>query len=127
MLFCTYIHSEGRLSLHVIRIIGFIAIPYFFQVFFFFKFYALTIDLLTNLPRISGLQCSTTEPQRLFGERGPLRSSCMIRVLHTARINDVDSVKVCATFLLPDFNSSFTALKKQNILNPHEFIMLQRR
>ena len=40
----------------------------------------------------SALRCSTTEPRRLYGERGPLRSSYVTRVLHTARISDVDSV-----------------------------------
>ena len=36
--------------------------------------------------------CSTTEPQRLYGERGPSLSSCMTRVLHTAMVGDVHSV-----------------------------------
>ena len=35
------------------------------------------------------LRCSTTEPQRLFSERGLLQRT---RVLHTARISNVDSV-----------------------------------
>ena len=43
-------------------------------------------------PSDSTLPCSTTEPQRLYGERGPLRSSYITRVLHTAKISDVDSV-----------------------------------
>ena len=43
-------------------------------------------------PSDSALGCSTTEPQRLYGERGLLRSSYMTRVLHTARISDVGSV-----------------------------------
>ena len=34
----------------------------------------------------SALRCSTTETQRLFVGRGPLRSSYMISVLHTATI-----------------------------------------
>ena len=33
------------------------------------------------------LWCSTTEPQKLYGELSPLRSSYMIRVLHTARVS----------------------------------------
>ena len=43
-------------------------------------------------PSDSALWCSTTEPQRLYGERGLLRSSYMTRILHTARISDVGSV-----------------------------------
>ena len=43
-------------------------------------------------PSDSILRCSTTEPQRLYGEQGPLRSLYMIRVLHTDRISGVDSV-----------------------------------
>ena len=42
-------------------------------------------------PLDSVLRCSTTEPQRLHGERGLLRSH-MTCVLHTARISNVDSV-----------------------------------
>ena len=34
-------------------------------------------------PSDSALQCSTTEPQRLYGEWGPLQSSYMTRVVHT--------------------------------------------
>ena len=37
--------------------------------------------------RTSDLRCSTAEPQRLYGERGHIT-----RVLHTARISNVDSV-----------------------------------
>lgn len=33
------------------------------------------------------LWCSTTEPPKLYGELSPLRSSYMIRVLHTARVS----------------------------------------
>ena len=43
----------------------------------------------------STLRCSTTEPQRLHGERGLLRRSYMTRVLFTARISNVDSVMFC--------------------------------
>ena len=47
----------------------------------------------TNLrPSDSILRCSTTEPQRLYGEQGPLRSLYMICVLHTATISSIDSV-----------------------------------
>ena len=38
------------------------------------------------------LRCSTTELKGLYGERGPLRSSYMTSVLHTARISGVDNV-----------------------------------
>ena len=45
----------------------------------------------SNLRRSdSALRCSTTKPQTLCGEQGPLRSSCMTPVLQTARISDVD-------------------------------------
>ena len=44
-------------------------------------------------PSNSALRCSTTGPQRLYGERGPdLRSSCITRVRHTSRISDVCNV-----------------------------------
>ena len=43
-------------------------------------------------PWDSALQCSTTEPQRLYGEQGPLKSSCMTQILHTAKISNVDSI-----------------------------------
>ena len=50
----------------------------------------------TNLrPSDSILRCSTTEPQRLYGEQGPLRSLYMICVLHTATISSIDSVFFC--------------------------------
>ena len=39
-------------------------------------------------PSNSVLRCSTTEPQRLYGEQ----SSYMTHVLHTAKISNVDSV-----------------------------------
>ena len=42
-------------------------------------------------PSHSALRCSTTKPQRLHSERGLLQSY-MTRVLHTARISNVDSV-----------------------------------
>ena len=35
------------------------------------------IEELNLRPWDSALQCSTTEPQRLYGEQGPLKSSCM--------------------------------------------------
>ena len=39
------------------------------------------------------LRCSTTEPQRLYGDRGLLRTEVhMTRVLHTAMISNVVSV-----------------------------------
>ena len=38
------------------------------------------------------LWCSTTEQQRLYGEGGPLWSSYLKCILHTARISNVDSV-----------------------------------
>ena len=38
------------------------------------------------------LWCSTTEQQRLYSERGPLWSSYLTCILHTARISNVDSV-----------------------------------
>ena len=38
------------------------------------------------------LWCSTTEQQRLYSERGPLWSSHLKCILHTARISNVDSV-----------------------------------
>ena len=34
-------------------------------------------------PLDSALQCSTTEPERFYGEWGPLQSSYMTRVMHT--------------------------------------------
>ena len=41
----------------------------------------------------SALRCSTTEPLRLYSDRGLLRTEVhMTRVLHTARISNVDSV-----------------------------------
>ena len=43
-------------------------------------------------PSNSVLRCSTTEPQRLYGEQGLLQSSYMTHVLHTAKISNVDSV-----------------------------------
>ena len=43
-------------------------------------------------PSDSALQCSATEPQRLYGKRGPLQSSYMTHVLHTAKISDIYSV-----------------------------------
>ena len=50
------------------------------------------------------LWCSTTEPQKLYGELGPLRSSYMIRVLHTARIsraqNLLSSLFLCTKDML---------------------------
>ena len=43
-------------------------------------------------PSDFALRCYTTEPQRLYGERCLLLSSYVTRVLHTARISDVDSL-----------------------------------
>ena len=43
-------------------------------------------------PWDSVLRCRTTEPQKLYGERDPLRSSYMTHLLHAARISDVDGV-----------------------------------
>ena len=42
-------------------------------------------------PSDSALHCCTTEPQRRYGELGPLRSSYMTRVLHATKISNVDS------------------------------------
>ena len=41
---------------------------------------------LNSRPLDSMLQCSTTEPQRLYSEQGPSQSSHMTSVLHTVRI-----------------------------------------
>ena len=46
-------------------------------------------------PWDSSPRCFTTESQRLYGERGPLQTSCMTCIFHTARISDVD----CAMFV----------------------------
>ena len=50
------------------------------------------------------LWCSTTEPPKLYGELSPLRSSYMIRVLHTARIsraqNLLSSLFICTKDML---------------------------
>ena len=50
------------------------------------------------------LWCSTTEPPKLYGELSPLRSSYMIRVLHTARIsraqNLLSSLFLCTKDML---------------------------
>ena len=43
-------------------------------------------------PSDSALRYSIAETQRIYGERGPLRSSCTKRVLHSIRISDVVSV-----------------------------------
>ena len=65
-------------------------------------------------PSDSTLPYSETEPQRHYGERGPLWSSCMTPILHTVRISDVDSVifvnriREVVGFELPErFVSSF--------------------
>ena len=44
---------------------------------------------------ISDLQYSTTEPQRLYGEQGPLQNLYMTHVLHTTRISYISSVMFC--------------------------------
>ena len=44
-------------------------------------------------PSDSALRCSATEPQRLYSDRGLLRSS-KTHALHTARISNVDSVLI---------------------------------
>ena len=46
-------------------------------------------------PLDSTLWCSTTEPQRLYGEKGPLQSSYMTHILHTAKISKVNIVMFC--------------------------------
>ena len=46
-------------------------------------------------PTDSAPRCSTTGPQRLYGEHGLLRSQYMTRVLHTVRISNLDSVMFC--------------------------------
>ena len=43
-------------------------------------------------PSDTALRCSTTEPQRLHGEREVYYEVRMTRVLHIARISNVDSV-----------------------------------
>ena len=70
---------------------------YFQQVYterkmFFVLSRACDKEIILSPHEESALRCSTTEPRRLYGERGPLRSSYVTRVLHTARISDVDSV-----------------------------------
>ena len=52
-------------------------------------------------PSDSALRCCTTEPQRLYGERRPLWSSYVTRVLHTSRISDVDSAMSINIFSYP--------------------------
>ena len=46
-------------------------------------------------PLDSMLWCSTTEPQRLYGEQSPLQSSYMTQILHTAKISKVNIVMFC--------------------------------
>ena len=43
-------------------------------------------------PSDAALCCSTTDPQRLCGEQGPVQSSYMTHILHTARISNVNGV-----------------------------------
>ena len=43
-------------------------------------------------PSDSVPQCSTTEPQNLHGEQGPLWSSYITCILHTTRISNVNSI-----------------------------------
>ena len=43
-------------------------------------------------PSDTALRCSTTEPQRLHGEQEVYYEVRMTRVLHIARISNVDSV-----------------------------------
>ena len=52
----------------------------------------LTTEIEKDLFFISDLQCSTTEPQRLYGEQGPLQNLYMTHVLHTTRISYISSV-----------------------------------
>ena len=51
-----------------------------------------TYEELNLRPSNSALQFSATNPQRLYGKQCPLPSSNMTRVLHAARIGNVDSV-----------------------------------
>ena len=54
----------------------------------------------SNLRRSdSALRCSTTKPQTLYGEQGPLRISCLTPVLQTARISDVDFFFLCPSLV----------------------------
>ena len=63
------------------------------------------------------LRCSTTEPQRLYGKRGLLRSSCLTQILRTARISNVDSVMFVnrigriVSFELGDHSTDFNLLR----------------
>ena len=43
-------------------------------------------------PSDAALCCSTTDPQRLCGKQGPVQSSYMTHILHTARIGNVNGV-----------------------------------
>ena len=56
-------------------------------------------------PSDSALRCCTTEPQRLYGERRPLWSSYVTRVLHTSRISDVDSAMSINIYSYPIQNN----------------------
>ena len=62
------------------------------------------------------LRCSTTEPQRLFGERGLLRSST--QVLYTARISSVDSVMFLIEIVqMVSFELTLVTRRKNIFLN----------
>ena len=56
-------------------------------------------------PSNSALRCCTTEPRRLSGERRPLWSSYVTRVLHTSRISDVDSAMSINIYSYPAQNN----------------------
>ena len=88
-------------------------------------------------PSDAALCCSTTDPQRLCGERGPVQSSYMTHILHTARIGNVNGVmfvnrisKMGSFELDKEIEKDFffvlsLAWDKEKILNPHEELNLR--
>ena len=82
-------------------------------------------------PLDSAFQCSTTEPQRLYGERGLLQSSHDMHP-NTARISNVDSIMfvirlkemVSFEFSMETEKDVFCLVtsmgQKEKILRPHE-------
>ena len=88
-------------------------------------------------PSDAALCCSTTDPQRLCGERGPLQSSYMTHILHTARISNINGVmfvnrisKMGSFELDKEIEKYFffvlsLAWDKEKILNPHEELNLR--
>ena len=67
-------------------------------------------------PSVSALRYSTTEPQRLLGGRGPLRSSYMTRVLHTARMSTASCFFLCHTLVTRRKTSSSMCIDVSNSL-----------